>query len=245
MENEPRVGWHVTKVGSFLETVSTTHGYTRMQIFSGSTKNYSRKSCPKDVENTKEYIVSNNLKVYVHSAYIINLSRPYDQIKPAIDCLQWELTNGLACGFSGVVVHVGKSVGMDVDVAIQNMKENILRLKFCKECPLLLETPAGQGTETLTKMESFRDFVMDIPGLGMCVDTCHIYASGYKDILEYVSKCYDTGRLGLIHLNDSVCECGSKKDRHEYPGDGCIGMESLKKVVEYANLKELDCIIEY
>jgi deoxyribonuclease-4 len=88
----------------------------------------------------------------------------------------------------------------------------------------LLETPAGAGTELLTKIEDFINFVKKInhPNFGICMDTCHVFASGY-DPYNYLCKLIENDLIPiLIHFNDSKMELASRKDRHEFIGKGKI-----------------------
>jgi deoxyribonuclease IV len=100
-------------------------------------------------------------------------------------------------------------------------------------CPLLLETPAGQGSEVLTNSTDFLEFIQaqEQPHLKICVDTCHVFSAG-ENPHEYIKK-VPKEQLKLIHFNDSKEGQGCCKDRHEFPGLGKVGLEILKEVAEY------------
>ena len=113
-------------------------------------------------------------------------------------------------GFLGGVVHVGKSNNYSVRKATKNMKKHIERvLPYCtKECPLLLETPSGQGNELLTDKDDFINFCRSIESenFGICMDTCHVYASGFlpsKYLEDILADDILRPKLKLIHFNDS------------------------------------------
>ena len=152
-------------------------------------------------------------------------------------------------GCRGVVVHVGKSTTQDLAVALENMKTNVRRAldAATPECPILLETPAGQGTETLKTYEEFVGFVKEIndPRLKICVDTCHVFACGHSP-LEYIERMLkeDPGLLKLIHFNDSLGLCGSCVDRHAGIGLGKVGIEALAKIAEIGYKAGIPCVIE-
>ena len=118
-------------------------------------------------------------------------------------------------------------------------------------CPLLIETPSSQGTELLTTIDEFQEFYQrfnqeDQQRIRICIDTCHVFASGY-DPLEYLSKWINTmGRetVGLIHFNDSKDVKGSKKDRHAPIGNGKIGKNILYQVMKYAVDQKIDMVVE-
>lgn len=248
------IGRHVKKFPTFLETVINAHeqGMNCIQIFTGNTKRYYKKEPSKeDIKATREYIITNNINMYIHSIYLINLGRTQD-IDKALESLRWELIMGPQLGAKGVVVHVGKYLKGTEEDAICAMKDNIIGLEeiIDESCPLLIETPAGQGTEILTLLEDFAKFIKDLKGdknikkIGCCVDTCHIFASGYIP-MYYIEELEKLGIcINLVHYNDSKTEQGSRKDRHEYPGKGYIGTDEMKKVLNWCKLKNIPMIME-
>ena len=131
-----------------------------VQLFTGSPKFWKRpKLQRKDVENTKNFILCNNLSVYIHSIYLINLCKPKTEFQErAFQCIKWEMQAGLLMGFKGVVIHCGKSLKMDITMALDNMFENICSIlkHTSPTCPLLLETSSGQGSETLWQFDNFK-----------------------------------------------------------------------------------------
>lgn len=152
-------------------------------------------------------------------------------------------------GFKGVVVHVGKSTNKDPIKAIQNMKDNLKTAMehATAECPILLETPAGQGSETLTSETEFIEFVLEFqdPRLRICVDTCHVFATG-KQPLNYIQRItkYNKKLLKLIHFNDSATPCGSCVDRHAFVGMGHIGIEQMSAIGNHCYEHNLPMLIE-
>jgi deoxyribonuclease-4 len=115
------------------------------------------------------------------------------------------------------------------------------------ECPVLLETPSGQGTETLVGQDEFIAFFQqfDDPRLRICVDTCHVFAAGI-DPLTYIKAVEQVNPhlLQLIHLNDSKAPCGSCVDRHEAIGQGHIGMEKMREIIVYGESKRYPMVYE-
>ena len=142
---------------------------------------------------------------------------------------------------------------MGKELAIDNMFKNILQLlpHIDKTCPLLIETPAGQGTEVLTKIEEFSEFYSRFTKeqkekVKICIDTCHVFACGY-DPAEYLEKWNELqpDSIVLVHFNDSKCECGSKKDRHAPAGEGFIGLEKLNYIIEWCATLNIPMVREY
>jgi len=188
------------------------------------------------------------VRMYVHSPYIINLCHePGTKEDYGVVCLQKNLQYAVAMGLKGVVVHVGKSTDVPLPVALEHMRANILKAmeSATESCPLLLETPAGQGSETLTTYDEFVAFVQSFnsPRLRICVDTCHVFATG-QNPHEYVQKAIGTGLLKLVHFNDSATPCGSCLDRHAYIGTGKIGYEALKQVAETCTAHGIPMLVE-
>jgi deoxyribonuclease-4 len=117
-------------------------------------------------------------------------------------------------------------------------------------CPLLLETPSGQGTETLAKYEEFENFYNRFTSeekekIKICIDTCHVFASGY-DPLDYIINWINNNQntLVLVHFNDSKCDLGSRKDRHALPGEGFIGLEKMNDISKYCLEQSIPCVLE-
>jgi deoxyribonuclease-4 len=119
--------------------------------------------------------------------------------------------------------------------------------KATPACPLLLETPAGQGSEVLCDWDAFAGFVASIgdPRLRVCVDTCHVFATG-ADPHDYLNR-FQTrhpGMTHLIHFNDSATPCGSCLDRHAFCGEGHIGLAKMTAVAEAATATAIPMLVE-
>jgi deoxyribonuclease-4 len=120
---------------------------------------------------------------------------------------------------------------------------------------LLLETTAGQGTNlgyTFEQLAYIIDRVEDKKRVGVCLDTCHIFAAGYpiidpKDYKKTIKQFDDViglDRLKIIHVNDSLKEFGSKKDRHEHIGKGHIGLAGISNFVNDKRLAKVPMVLE-
>ncbi len=252
------IGTHISKQKTFLDTLSNFFDkcphYLPIQIFTGSTKSWKR---PLVIEEDKiatfEFIQRNDIKLFIHSVYLINFGRPSEDIPPAIECLAHDLELGSQIGAKGVVVHCGKSLKMKVKESTDNMYNNIIDMLdyITESCPLLIETPAGQGTELLTTFEEFSDFYKrfdndDKKKIKICIDTCHVYAAGICPF-EYINKWNELhpNSISLIHWNDSKEPKGSKKDRHAPAGDGYIGTEILNTIAQFCNELNIPMVKEW
>lgn len=238
-----KVGYHTKKHPKLVDSITSLPTFEiPYQIFLGGPQNTKINISEKELVETFKFISEKNVSVYVHSQYIINLcsEEPY-----VIDLLIKNLEYAKKAGFKGVVVHTGKYTKKGKKEALDIMRVNIALVlpHATPECPLILETPSGQGTETLTECKEFVDFVKEFKGLRICVDTCHVFASGYEDPLSYIQY-IDPSLIRLVHLNDSKTDCASCVDRHEHIGEGFIGLKKLTSVAEYCLKNQIHMIYE-
>ena len=240
------VGTHVARRGSVANTLRDLPVGRPYQIFLGNPRsNVQAAIAPAEIAAAAAVAAAH--RIYVHSAYTVNLCRAGSGAQ-----LARTVELAVAIGCRGVVVHVGKSLGRPIAEALAEMRANLLvaAAAATADCPLLLETPAGQGTELLTGADDFIDFVRACAGvpspvgaagastsapaapagaLAICVDTCHVFAAGH-DPVAYVGRALTSGLLRLVHFNDSATALGSCVDRHAAPGRGHIGAKALAEV---------------
>lgn len=210
------------------------------------------------------YLPKADEKIFCHAPFIINLSaRPVNAWN--VKLMTEELTLCKFMGFSGVVVHVGKSLNLKEEEAFQNMVDNLIIIEssyitLTKEnkteghkesCPILLETPAGQGTEICYQAEDFcrvvkkaRIEMKNPDNLKICVDTCHVFAAGYDpyDYIEIMDKLLPDS-IALVHFNGSAGKKGCRVDRHEFEKSE-ITVNTLKKVYDFCMAKGIPMIKE-
>ena len=248
--NRYHIGRHLSKEGAFAQSLQVVpDGSRAWQYFLSSPRMTKVSVKAEDVAASRAYIVRTGSRIYIHSPYIINLCQAPGPDNYGVRCLRETLTAAAAMGCLGVVVHVGKTVKMDAAEALANMRENVLACLdvATADCPLLLETPAGQGTETLLTYAEFFGFVAEIadPRLRVCVDTCHVFASGQCP-LEYLQKAVREypGWVSLIHFNDSLGVRGSCVDRHAPPGEGYIGLPLMTAIAETGRAASIAMVYE-
>ena len=193
-----------------------------------------------------------HVKPYCHLPYTISLANDKNSIgDTTVEDLASYMRGISRIGIRGGVIHVGKKNNFSAEVSVRHMRENVLAvLEHCTEkSPLLLETPAGQKNELLTNFDEFMAFMDSIPDnrFGMCLDTCHIFASGQSPA-EYMGKLMSRenwiSRLRLIHVNDSKGERGCCTDRHAMIGTGYIPKDEFLTVASIANLYSIPMVIE-
>ena len=242
------IGSHAARLPSLAETIRGLPRGRPAQIFLGSPRGGALRISDADVAAAAAAVASTSARLYVHAPYTINLCR-----NGSVDCLLQQLQVAAAIGCRGVVVHVGKAVGLPD--AMANMRANVLAAAAgaTAECPLLIETPAGQGTETLTDRDEFLAFVASVslgapvgnqvgaPVVAICVDTCHVFACGH-DPADFVARARATNLLRLVHFNDSAGACGSRVDRHAAIGAGLIGADRMRELAVLST--GIDMIVE-
>ncbi len=197
--------------------------------------------------------------IVVHSNYLINLATPKpDLFKRSVDTLREELKRAGRLGLEYVVFHPGSHTGSGVEKGIKSIVQglNMVEEAIPEGTKLLLENTAGKGTtlgksaEQLSEMIEKSDLGFD--KVGVCFDTCHGFSAGYniheKEGLEQTIKEFDEligwEHVEAVHLNDSKHPQGSEKDEHAHIGEGEIGEEGMKNIVNHPRFKEKPLILE-
>ena len=149
--------------------------------------------------------------------------------------------------------HPGSHVGQGAEAGIEQIAR-ALKAAMEPEYPVtvLLETMAGKGSEIGGRFEELKAIIdaVDSGSIGVCLDTCHVYDAGYDivndldGVLGEFDRVVGLGRLKALHLNDSKNPFGSHKDRHECIGQGSLGLETFRKVVNHPALANLPRILE-
>jgi len=150
--------------------------------------------------------------------------------------------------------HPGSHVKQGTETGIRLISEMLNGiLKPEQSTTVLLETMAGKGSEVGGRFEELREILDRVElkeKMGVCLDTCHVYDGGYDivrdldGVLTEFDRIIGLDRLKAVHLNDSLNECGAKKDRHAKIGEGKIGLEALVRVINHPALRELPFCLE-
>ena len=248
---EHGIGCHIGKQKTLTDTIrSVAHSSAPFQIFLSGPQNSNIKADDKDLASARALVESSGARIFVHSQYLINLSNKETADAWHEKLLIKNLQVCRAFGGLGVVVHVGKSVKLPKEEALEQMRGAITRVleHAHPDCPLLLETPAGQGTELLTGMKEFLDFVESFHSekLRVCVDTCHVFAAGHDPKAYLEAALARPGLLRLVHYNDSLGACGSCVDRHAHisTGEGLIGFPKMSEIAELCSAHGIPMVIE-
>ena len=209
-----------------------------------------------DIQNFLVLAQENHFgKIVAHAPYTLNACAAKEELRTfaretfADDLRRMEYTPGNYYNF-----HPGSHVGQGSEIGIQKIAE-ILNDVLTEEqtTTVLLETMSGKGTEVGRNFEELRkilNLVVKKSKMGICLDTCHVWDGGYDIVhdLDGVLNDFDhiigLERLKAIHLNDSLNDCGSHKDRHARIGEGKIGMEALVHIIKHPALREIPFILE-
>ena len=198
-------------------------------------------------------------KLVVHDSYLINLASPKpDILEKSLRAFRDELERCDILGIRFLVTHPGAHTGSGVEAGIARFAESLNHI--FAEIPdniaiTLLETAAGQGTalgRSFEEIASIIERVADKDRVGVCLDTCHIFAAGYDfrtpkgyaSVMEQFDRLIGLERLRVLHLNDSKMPFASNKDRHTHIGDGEIGLEGFRHFVNDTRLEGIPGILE-
>lgn len=248
---------------------TSSKGYTRMarqmianggNTFAFFTRNprggRAKEIDPEDVrkflELTEEYKFG---KIVAHAPYTLNACAAKENIREfaretmADDLKRMEWTPGNYYNF-----HPGSHVGQGAEAGVRMIAEMLNEvLTEDQTTTVLLETMSGKGTEMGRNFEELRqilDLVEKKDKMGICLDTCHVWDGGYDivndfdGVLEEFDRIIGLEKLKAIHLNDSLNDLGSHKDRHARIGEGRIGLEALVRVIRHPRLEGIPFILE-
>lgn len=256
-------GAHESIAGGVFNAIERGQKATcdKIQIFNKSNSQWRAKKLEtKEIDLYFEAMEATGVTVATsHSSYLINIASPDKALnKKSYLSLKEEMERCNLLRIPNLVIHPGSHVGSGEEKGLKAIARNIDKmLKELKEneVTLLLETTAGQGSNLGYSFEQLAfiiDRVDDSDHIGVCLDTCHIFAAGYpiSEVKDYrkTMKQFDEiiglERLKIIHMNDSKKEFGSKRDRHEHIGKGHIGIEAFRNFVNDKRLRKVPMILE-
>ena len=261
------IGAHQSIAGGLPKAVerAVETGCTCLQVFTRNINQWAVKPLEPDVAAAfRAAVAEAGLGLVVaHDSYLINPASAEDTLREkSVAGLVTELERADLLGIPWVVAHPGAAGEQDRAVAVQRAADGIAEaLKRTKKLSsgILIETTAGQGSclgdtfeeiaamlKRIDRSKTLRDRV------AVCLDTCHVFAAGYPlapqaaldETLRHFDEAIGLERLKLIHANDSKRECGARVDRHEAIGDGKIGREAFKLLVNHPQLAGVPMILE-
>jgi len=258
-----RIGAHMSIAGGVSKAVdrAVVHGCEALQIFTKNANQWRGKPLERaEVRLFRERIEQTGITPVVsHASYLINLATTFPVLREqSISAFVDEIDRAEALGLLGVVIHPGTCTAGPDDDALRLIADAI-RVAF-KARPrgktmVLLEHTAGQGRSLGHRFEHLAAIIGHLRGskrIGVCLDTCHLVASGYdittesgyRDTFEQFDGIVGMERLRAFHGNDSKRPCASRVDRHEHIGQGCIGLDPFRRLLHDARFEGLPILIE-
>ena len=253
------IGCHVSIAGGVFNAPewAADLGAECFQIFTRSPQGGKAPELTNEIcENFKFQISNFKIKaVYVHTPYYINFASANNRIRyGSVSVVRDELERASLLGAKYVMTHLGTAKELGEEESIQKTIEMLAKTldEYTGTTKLLLENSAGAGAiigDNLQELKKIIDGVASPAIAGICLDTQHSFASGYdwtdfEKILARIDTEIGLEQIKLIHANDSLTECGSKKDRHTHIGEGLIGAEAFQKIVAFAEKNNIDMILE-
>jgi deoxyribonuclease-4 len=255
------IGAHVSPAGGLPKAIErgVERGCESIQIFNQSPRMWKPTSYrDEDVEAFRAAMAESPIgAVLIHAVYLLNCASDDPDIRAkSLASLTNSLRVGARIGAAGVVLHPGSAKTGDVGEAIARAGEAISEaLAESEGCELHLENTAGAGG-TLGRSFDELAALLDASGgedrLGVCLDSCHLFASGYdirtpagmKSTLAECTRKLGRGRVRALHLNDSQTPLGSNRDRHANIGEGELGDAGVSAFLSAPGVQKLPCVLE-
>jgi deoxyribonuclease-4 len=265
------LGIHVSSSGGIQNSIKNgeKYGVNTIQIMPTAPMRWATKSVPdEDIEKFVNELEGSGIKkILIHGIYLTNLARKDKQLFHLgkmglvvyLDFAE-RVANEIQkrkidAEILGVCFHPGSQQELSYEDSLERVSYGIQWVldEVKGKQKLLIETTAGTGTNlgrSFTELRLMREGVKDKKRVGYVLDTQHTYASGYdwvnnfKGVVEDLDRELGIENIKSIHLNDSMKECGSNKDRHANLGEGEIGRDTFKKILKYSKFKSMPFILE-
>ena len=259
----PRLGAHLSIGGGLPRAVdrAVASRCEALQIFTKSAGQWRARVIPDDeIVLFRRRVADTGLHpVIAHNSYLINIAAAAPALREqSLAALLEEYDRADALGLQGLVMHPGSfTTGTEPEGLrlIASGLRALLRTRRRAVPLILLEHTAGQGSNLGHRFEHLAEIIDQLDGsprVGVCLDTCHVLAAGYDICSEegYVQtfrefdRLIGLDRLKAFHLNDSKKPCGSRVDRHEHIGKGCLGLEPFRRIVTDPRFAGLPMLLE-
>jgi deoxyribonuclease-4 len=250
-EKKCLIGAHTSTAGGLFKALNegAAIGATTVQIFTSNQRQWKGRQLQAEevalFHKTKEE--TGVSKIMSHASYLLNLGSPDDaSLFKSQEALREEIVRCKTLGISFLNFHPGSALKAPREACLERIAESMRGMQDLlegSELKLLLETTAGQGSNVGSTFEEIGYLVAETKGIipvGVCVDTCHIFAAGYdirtaagwEQTLDHFDRCVGLAYLDAFHLNDSLQPHNSRKDRHAPLGQGEIGAESFQYLMQ-------------
>jgi deoxyribonuclease IV len=259
----PRLGAHLSISGGLPRAVdhAVASRCEALQIFTKSAGQWRARVIPEDeIVLFRRRVADTGIHpVIAHNSYLINIAAAAPALREqSLAALLEEYDRADALGLQGLVMHPGSfTTGTEAEGLrlIASGLRALLRTRRRATPLILLEHTAGQGTNLGHRFEHLAEIIEGLDGsprVGVCLDTCHLLTAGYDICSEegYVQtfrefdRLVGLDRLKAFHLNDSKRPCGSRVDRHEHIGKGCLGLEPFRRILTDPRFTGLPMLLE-
>ncbi len=261
--NKLLIGAHTSAAGGAYNALleGESIGATTVQLFTANQKQWKGKELTEEaIERFQKAKDETGLEeIMSHASYLINLGCPNaDTLKKSRQAFREELMRCQNLGISYLNFHPGAALKESVESCLDRIVESLLGIEdliIDDSTVLLLETTAGQGSCVGHRFEELAyiiEHTKDVLPIGVCIDTCHIFAAGYdirthakwNQTLEHFDEIVGLDYLYAFHLNDSLKEFGSRRDRHAPLGEGEIGLPAFQFLMQDRRTRELPKYLE-
>jgi deoxyribonuclease-4 len=259
----PLFGAHMSIAGGYHLAAETAGRFAcqTVQLFTKNNNQWAGKILrDEDIRLFKDALRTHQLtKPTAHDSYLINLGSPDDVLRQkSLDAFTIEMERAEALGIDYVVMHPGTATDGDETAGLSRianaLSEALRRCRGYNVMPLL-ETTAGQGRTLGYRFEHLariREAVKAPERIGVCLDTCHVFAAGYplapvanyRATFQEFDEVVGLTNLKAFHLNDSKKPFGSRVDRHEHVGKGCLGLEPFRLLVNDPRFRDHPMFLE-
>ncbi len=260
----PKIGCHISSAGNIWKVFERAKiaGAECLQTFAGSPQTWKPPVyLDEDIATFRDLHQKSGISpIFIHAMYLINLASDNNAGRHgAINALAKSLENAEKLGFDGVITHTGSHKGAGFEAVLptlqKSLKQILEQLPANLKTKLYLENAAGSGGViggTIHELGEMIRAVDSDPRLGIAIDTCHAFVSGYDvrtdagiaQLADEIEKEVGWDRVGALHINDSKGDIGSKLDRHEIIGNGFLGLETFKKFLHHPQFSKLPFILE-
>jgi|SRR5579872_2592581 len=259
----PRLGAHLSIAGGLPRAVDRAEasGCQALQIFTKSAGQWRARALPpEEIALFRRRVRQTKIRpVFAHNSYLINVAAADSVLRrKSIDALREELDRAEMLGLDGLIMHPGSyTSGTEAGGLrlIADALADVLASRPDLRTRLLLEHTAGQGTNLGHRFEHLAEIIDRLggsPRVGVCLDTCHLLTAGYdvcsgegyRETFRQFGAIVGFSRLKAFHLNDSKKPCGSRVDRHEHIGKGCLGLAPFRRLVNDPRFRTLPMLLE-
>ena len=257
------IGAHTSAAGGVHNAIleGARIGATTIQLFTSNQKRWQSKPIDEaEINLWKAALEETGLsQVMSHDSYLINLGSPNpEMLQKSRDAFAAEAARCVQLDIAYLNFHPGAHLNEGLEACMDRIVEGILHVKPILEkgrTRLLLEATAGQGSAVGAKFEELAYILEKVSGqvpVGVCIDTCHIFVAGYDirtpEAFDQTLKTFDRvvglQHLYAFHLNDSLKGLGSRVDRHAHLGQGMIGLEAFKCLMQDPRTRHLPKYLE-